>query len=1287
MNRSCLPCALSCCLLLVPAAHSQTSRAVTAPPRQQSLDVIYTGRTLGYFRYPDHQSMQLDRCINDPSTMSASTRSFYKELTDEKTHAQFLVGMGDNFAMDLSARTFFDEAGGHSVRQPKDLYTWDYLTTPNKWIPDAMVANIPGLEKSLADGNGYVPADNVGCFIRFAGYDAIVPGKHDFYYGPERLRMLARFLAMTQSDPAFPQVRMLGANMAIVSDAPNAAPRIPDFERQRNILGKNILGYQVVQQPVDGEPAIQVDLPDVVLPWLRQITIHNAFDLFFNAGDRVVLQEEPDKTTYVTRPSGAGGPGVVTLMEPATSVQVKVVYKFDDVKFCPAAKFNDHDVDPYKLDMAACVHLEVDTKALAAAKALNNDLYYRIKSETPVLTPDSDWGVCLHLVAPQRKGVPDTLCQLFTVHEPFFEYPKNQAVQPLPYVVRGSGAGRVAIFGVIDPALQSSIGRLNYAWFNTNGKYDTSLEIGDPAQALAQALQECKEHTDCREARKILLAQMSNSAALQLISNIDFTFDLVISATDDARETGSITLNKTIGIAPNPPAPPRATDGRPPSVVTPGSVYNGAGPGRITLLLQHATVLRPAGCTGIGLCGGQWTLKNEVVEPVCACTPPPAGATTLKFAARTALAAKGVHNTDLWSTGQIMSELALLVMQETLHADVSMLQGRDLFEAKETGAAGVTPDNLKELVDRIYWKNDFALPLSVTGATLKSLLKKSDAFNAAENNSVNTDLEKGQGLITLGMFKEFTTKGYLVNSQPIRDAALYSVAATDYLAFGDTGYSDLQTPAVPPPYRPKDFRTLHPIANLVCESIKEALVSKGPTAAKVIGDFSKTDCGPPAYDGLTYQDNSDQLPFDTTAGYTAWRRFIEWAVPSLHYRRGFDVYAGANDAERRSQEKPRLSITMEKADLSFTDNLHQRTLRPVPGGIVDYQPAKFAGNPISQVTAPNSVALSYDNRTRFRRAGRRFDWYALDEFSYSAVSTQNTPTNPNYTRALASNTLGLEAGFLARVAPRHRQAWDIRALVSERLDTQLRSPLLMLPLGDLQGSTYLRGLNHSYRRLTRNGVRFDDERSWFEAGIEYGDNYRLPAAYRFGNQLCPGGAGENPANAEYFSPKPAVPPTPVFPAGDQSLLDCVAYNSSIAVSATPTITNSSPLTVVKADRTEHGVFVNFSFNVPTPFSNKVSFLLENRGDLFANRRNDLSTDTRFFEELSGSLLIAAFGNLSVKPEVDFYLYESRVTGDQIHIWQSMISLNYSFDWHSGLSARSLLYPSPPPKTSTPAGGR
>lgn len=1258
---------------------------------QSPLTIAYTGRTLGYFRYPDQQPrVNFDHCVDDPSSMSAATRQFAGILRSQAAGAQVLAALGDNFAMDLDARTFVDQG----ARQPKDMWTWDYLSSPPKWIPDAAVEG--ALLDSLAAGHGQIPADNVGCFLRWAKYDAIVPGNADFYYGPERLRMLARFLMSDGQPAAFPKVTMLAANLAVVSTTPKANPRIPDYQRERTVLGTAALDYRVVQSQQGEEPVIQVDLPGTVLPYLRKITIHNAFDVLDANQHRVVLENLPDGTRFHARPDNPAPTAQVTLdfPEQLPSQQFGVRYRFDTVEFCPTVAAVR---DPYRLDLKHCVELKVDEDATkAAAGDLDNDLFYTTDSQ--VLQPNTNWGVCLRSRnVPAANPLP--LCQLFSVHAPFLQYPADAGPAIPPYLIKDTPQGKVAVFGVVDPAMGASIGRLNYAWLNTNPDYDTQIEVLDPAIALNQLMQECNAHEDCRGARKVLLAYMPAAAASNLVSNIGFVFDLVISQTDDAHETGDMEVSKKVT-----EAPLRGTEGRPPTVVTPGSVYNMRVPGKIMLIVQSATIERPQGCL-TGLCSGVWRLVNRSQSSLYTYTRPRGSGLTLREGARAALQQAGVKSSpaapdpaESWTSQQILERLATLRMQQELHTDLAIIQGRDVFEAKENGDTAITPQNLKETIDRVYWKDDYALALPLTGAMLKSILAKSAALAAEEKNSLNIDLERGRALVPLGIFQELATRTYLVNSLPIEDASLYSVAVTDYLAFGDTGYTDFLTPAVPPAARLRDFRTLHPIADIVCQSIKRALIASHP-------EFSSADCGPGSLDATGYEDYSSLRPFDTTAGYTAWRQFIAWAMPSFQYHRSFPLYAGTSQAEKVSQQKPRFTVTLEKMDLSGAINLHQKTLQPItpPPGVqvasLDLQSAKFAGNPIPEVTAPDSSSIRFANRTRFRWSGRRVDLFALDDLTFAESKTQDTPSTPNYIRSLSNNALGAETGLVVRLFPALKQAGDLKLLVSERLDTELSSPLLSLTLDDPQSSTYLRNLSRTYRALTKVGFRLENTNSWIEAGLEGGENYGLPYQYKFGNQVCPAGAGEDLHNAIYASP--SLPTDPAYYPGDQSLLDCVSYFSYSAPPSTvplgapylpplahATIYAWSPLTIYDTNRSELGAFVNFSLNVPLPFSTKISYLVENKGDLFANGHNNLATDIHYFDQLSNSLVIAARGNLSIKPEFDLFVYDGKVNGYKIHTYQAMLNMSYAFDWHSGLPVgKTMLYANPAPKTSTGSGGR
>ena len=104
-------------------------------------------------------------------------------------------------------------------------------------------------------------------FIK-AGYDAIVPGKHDFFYGAERLRQLARYMA-SRSDP----VLLLAANLVIRSNEPGAGPRKAEHHRKRE--------YWLVDTPkssTDGgtpKAAMRWSLPGSVLPWNRTFKLSN----------------------------------------------------------------------------------------------------------------------------------------------------------------------------------------------------------------------------------------------------------------------------------------------------------------------------------------------------------------------------------------------------------------------------------------------------------------------------------------------------------------------------------------------------------------------------------------------------------------------------------------------------------------------------------------------------------------------------------------------------------------------------------------------------------------------------------------------------------------------------------------------------------------------------------------------------------------------------------------------------------------------------------------------------
>jgi hypothetical protein len=78
----------------------------------------------------------------------------------------------------------------------------------------------------------------------------------------------------------------------------------------------------------------------------------------------------------------------------------------------------------------------------------------------------------------------------------------------------------VVVFGVVDKALMNQVGLPNYSWWNDKKKYDTTVKVADPSEALHQMLVMCDNDANCMNKRKVLLAQMPLQKARQVIEQL-----------------------------------------------------------------------------------------------------------------------------------------------------------------------------------------------------------------------------------------------------------------------------------------------------------------------------------------------------------------------------------------------------------------------------------------------------------------------------------------------------------------------------------------------------------------------------------------------------------------------------------------------------------------------------------------------------------------------------------------------------------------------------------------------
>jgi hypothetical protein len=200
-----------CCLIVGAPCLGQNEQAKTK--------IIYTGKLMGYFRSPSNQNGDASRGC---STSKDSAAAIKFEALRASSPTAILVGTGDNFAPQLEARVF-EKVPEPEKNRPgnKELYYWS--EDDNQWVYYKDLDDHPDLKARIALGRATIPTDNVGCFLAGARFAAIVPGKHDFYFGPERVRELARFMATLSSndmkgygfDPSYRPPQMLGANLVI----------------------------------------------------------------------------------------------------------------------------------------------------------------------------------------------------------------------------------------------------------------------------------------------------------------------------------------------------------------------------------------------------------------------------------------------------------------------------------------------------------------------------------------------------------------------------------------------------------------------------------------------------------------------------------------------------------------------------------------------------------------------------------------------------------------------------------------------------------------------------------------------------------------------------------------------------------------------------------------------------------------------------------------------------------------------------------------------------------------
>lgn len=1258
-------------------AKSADSPTKPAPSSEPSF--LLTGKLFGYFRSPNkqtetdgiapgHPCPEAETIQSNETVMSPDAVEFMKVAG--KYNRSILLGTGDNFSPNYYSRVIVpDSLNPHpdSLNLHKEEEEWDPFQQTAGWVTYKKISR--ELWGYLRTGLGTVPTDNVACFLSYAGYKAIVPGKQDFFYGPERLRQLARFLAgMPETYSHYHPVQMLASNLVIqttwardhkpVADSMKGPPPLP-FDTQ--------YGRSDSRQKVEVE-----DFTDggFVYPSLRRIKIKFTG---WNKDDTVRVK------VLLCKAAKTGDPDSLPIKGPDAS--------------CPALTFlNSSPVPP-------------PSETVFPSKApweTENEYHLPISKD---LEQNQNYGICLENPdSPRASRGPVFYCFQFAVFRPFFQFPDSQIPQdhsvvhfqnPEEYVVATLPDGtQAAIFGVVDPSLTASIGNLNYSWKNLRVKnpnttkekvlgeaelkYKTALAIGDPVTALKELQQKFEEKCPKFHGLRVLLAQMSPTKAQLLASQLtgSLRFDLVVSAADDSAATpnGKIEVKPTL--LPGGEAPVNATGLQPPSVVfvppthqalrnhathrwvnvrelylktdhTHQWTYDVAGtPAKVSLPYYEED---PTPEFWLAVCN-----QLYLAEPQHRCTR--VGDKIIDRASD-----QNPRDWDEKAQKNALQQLVVLDMQKRVNADVAMLQQRDFYldgleefyidHCQQRAGKCSAPDftakkfPVQEVLDRLIWKGDFVYHISVQGSTLKTILDESKTYSRLEKSPVTAVDDHGRSLVTAGVHYDEGHDEYRINNAPLDPGRLYTVVTSDYVALGDTGYPELGKPPVGDPPDPiSSEKSLTRIATTLCQSFPSD------------GSFRRSGCDERVRN--YFDDFANVTPNDMRPGDTQWHKLFVWTLlrgrlgqPSDWERdRNYAKQDVVSGTDKKIQSREIGVVSLDKLSIGFdglSHNLSESTLKN-----------EFGGIPNAQVTAKHFHFWDTDIESSAKRFQKRFDLFVSENLQYSAKFTSEAtpPKDINQT----TNLLQIDFGTYlhAHERPLPRLQW----LVGGHLETQPFQPwstVTINPVGTIITSpeNLLFNPNRSRLTLARTGPRWQNRKSFFEVGGEAGANFH--AIRQFDIKTSPSGT--------------LVTTCPLD--AQQTLNKCV--NDYNITNPTTPIDNSFFVQTVNETRSRFGIYWNSTLVVP--LHPRVTIQIDNQGDYLFPGAHDNSTDTRFRHQYTQAVKFYVFPNLEFEPTYKIFLFENKVQNHFLFQQELAIKINLAFDlwnWHERRQEVRYQKPSP-----------
>ena len=1205
-----LPLCSKWLLLLLAFCLTRSAEAQVKPA------VAYTGKTYGYLRN-DASNKPQGILVTDFITTYRNMRTLYPQV--------ILVGMGDNFAPDYLAR--YVRKNGVDI--PVD----------RKGADSPVVSFFKKFDQNAGAKTGQGDV----------GYDALVPGQLDFYFGAEFLRRVG-----SNSGPNLP---MVAANLVIQSTTPPVTP-----------------------QPLCAQP--QFILPTQVSLPLQSNSGSgggkgkggggkkgggggggaSGGTSGSSSGQGGGQSGQSGQLCLQPRTGGPQGGTGLTLLTPSADSVYPWVSEFE----FSVPSGSGYDIDnpllcPWSVDR----NNNNDCKPLATPRKLKNSYLAEVKDNDLALTmpdityPDRDGtlrqtqaqtqtqilhsGADIELCIPTADPNKSLLCssQPIRVQNAFFD----RGWKTVRRVV-GRETINYAVFAVLDPAIMGLISPENYSWSKDN-QYTAQIKILDPAPALTQLITAFRRLHDGQQWTYILLAQMQRAQAQALASNLrwhqqhvppplsgdpkyNYRFQTIISAADYDEATPDVKL--TLHPDPGAQVPP-ATGGSPilepppTPILTPHPIVT-EDVMRDPLALVEIDDSKSGTTTYDNYnfhlaTTGHWTDRCDSYDKIFDVLNNAALNHLADFAGITKAKLQGTPNATCIGKSAFQC-FALKTMRDQLEADAAILQSRDFYSnCNYEGPLNLTsttpPSN--EMVQRVLWNSGYLTRASVSGTTLKAILQASDNLAKQDQSSTNQPLARGRDLIWIGITK--SSGLYYINGAALEDSKIYSIATSDQLALGDSSYPQFAQPDLVVP-------TVFTDAHKQTFAISDLAASAFPVGSKQ--PLSRVDIVAVLPPGITAN-----KPFDPPK-------------PKGPFPPPFDK--DKEPVVNTLQNRPVLSATLQQASLGYTNSTPSQTDSNIA--------TNLAGVTNPNVVSPHSDSLSYSDSFRLLYQ-RTPHWnIGFDQFLQFARSRQGSvtvispSTKPPVTTTGAPvplETINLSANTLIvspfiEFQPHRYQGHHWKAVGRPITFTSGVSRTLQFLATGTTGVQYELNLRRQENWQPSFGGRYEwSNLTFFEAGYLFQSARNVLASLFVNGKPIPLTAGTTISEVVSGT----KPPTDVIgPPGYATFHQQGAYWLGMW---TQNLTGKSKAVKV--------IYQGYTF-----------------GNFFAYGPAATTSTalTRYAAELSSNLQVQLWGNFSVGPAYNIFWFQnqSHSIGNSLTRRDWNIQVNYSFDWHQGLEWKDVL---------------